>query len=594
MKRSEVRWSTPKFLLFAFKTYKPYFVAVIFKVVLESVIAVFNSYSLSLILGGLESGKYETALLLALAVVICDVGLSLLYSLAKSIQDWTSVSMRQNINRRIAAKLMSVSYPNLEDPAFLDLKEKVSFVFNNQNTVSRILRSTTGMLGNIVTLASLTSLMFIFDYKLILIVAGGFALNLGLIFLSYRVMRKFMDSIVPVNRRFGYYIDTMMDPAKGKEYRLTGMGDLIAGKFQHFIDIFAVQFRRNFVKNGLISSLMQIVTYVEMGAVYLLIALSALGGRLSVTQFSLYVSTALSFSKTVDAMMNYLFDYLASAQYIVPFLQMMSADNYRLKEGTIILDEPISSIEFDRVSFSYPRTKEPVLTDISFQIDKGQKISIVGLNGSGKTTMVKLLARLYDPDVGRILVNGRDIREYDLDSYRKAISAVYQDYRLFAYSLAENVRAGGTAADDEIMKSLVAVGLGPKVMSLPDGIDTPYGKSLDESGVLLSGGESQKIAIARALVAPASLVILDEPTAALDPLAEAEIYRNFDSLVKERTAIYISHRLSSSVFSDKVLVIEKGRVAAFDTHRNLLKNPDSLYARMFETQARNYRISKTE
>jgi ATP-binding cassette subfamily B protein/ATP-binding cassette subfamily C protein len=279
-------------------------------------------------------------------------------------------------------------------------------------------------------------------------------------------------------------------------------------------------------------------------------------------------------------------DIISMTQYIVPTLELLNAkvdDNSGKKEFT----QPIESIEFDHVCFKYPRNDDLILDDISFKINQGEKISLVGLNGAGKTTIVKLITRLYQPTSGRILINGEDIAQYEFNSYIKHISSVFQDFKLFAYSLKENIlNADG---DDKVAYDIACkVGLKEKIDSLPEGINSLYTKSYEENGIELSGGEAQKIAIARCINASSELVILDEPTSALDPLSEASIYENFNDLVQNKTALYISHRMSSSIFCDKIMVLDHGKIVDYDTHENLMKKKDGLYYRLFHEQAKNY------
>ncbi len=231
-----------------------------------------------------------------------------------------------------------------------------------------------------------------------------------------------------------------------------------------------------------------------------------------------------------------------------------------------------------------------VLDNISFSLKAGERISIVGLNGAGKTTLIKLLCRLYKPLKGTIYINDINIEEYDAESYRRQITAVFQDFQMFAYSISENVTGVEIMDAEKLTQILKQVGIYEKVMSLPKQEKTPLNKAYDEEGTELSGGEMQKLAIARALYKDASLVILDEPTSALDPLAEAEIYQHFNDLIHDKTAIYISHRMSSSVFCDRILIIDGGKAVDYDTHHNLMQKKDSLYYKLFMAQAKNYQI----
>ncbi len=216
--------------------------------------------------------------------------------------------------------------------------------------------------------------------------------------------------------------------------------------------------------------------------------------------------------------------------------------------------------------------------------------SIVGLNGAGKTTIIKLLCRLYEPTNGKIYINDIPIEDYEIHSYIKLVSAVFQDYKLFSYSILDNIKPNIDLS--EAKKISAEVGIIDKIESLEYGFDSIIGKSYDKQGVEMSGGQKQKIAIARALAKKASLLIMDEPTSALDPIAEADIYKNFNALALNKTAIYISHRMSSSIFCDKIMVLYNGKITDFDSHKNLMNNHDSLYYKLFTTQAKNYKMDE--
>ena len=227
-------------------------------------------------------------------------------------------------------------------------------------------------------------------------------------------------------------------------------------------------------------------------------------------------------------------------------------------------------------------------------VEKGERLSVVGLNGAGKTTLIKLLCRLYDPTEGQILLDGTDIREYDYAQYMKQFSPVFQDFKLFGFSVCENITLKDRENLDEKDRRCVSgllkqAGLDKFAEKLDSGEDTKLFKYMDEEGIEPSGGEQQKLALARALYKDAPVIILDEPTAALDPVAEYEIYKQFNSLIQDKTAFYISHRLSSCRFCDHIAVFSEGRVAEYGTHEELVNIPDGIYAGMFEAQAQYYR-----
>ena len=210
------------------------------------------------------------------------------------------------------------------------------------------------------------------------------------------------------------------------------------------------------------------------------------------------------------------------------------------------------------------------------------------MNGSGKTTMIKLLCRLYDPTEGYITLNGIDIQKYDYEDYLKLFSVVFQDFKLFSFSVGENVAASVDYDEDKVWSSLEKAGMLERVKAMPKGLKTPVYKDFEEDGVEISGGEAQKIAIARALYKDAAFVILDEPTASLDPIAEHEIYSRFNDMVKDKTAVYISHRLSSCRFCDRILAFDNGQLIQDGSHEELLENPEGKYSELWNAQAQYY------
>lgn len=246
------------------------------------------------------------------------------------------------------------------------------------------------------------------------------------------------------------------------------------------------------------------------------------------------------------------------------------------------------TIEFKDVSFRYPQSNQYALRHFSITLKIGEKLAIVGMNGSGKTTMIKLLCRLYDPDEGEILLNGVDIKKFKHDEYSRLFAVVFQDYQLFSFSLGENVAVSEKYDIEKVKRCLEAAGFGERLSKLEKGVDTYLYKDYEDDGVEISGGEAQKIAIARAIYKDAPFVLLDEPTAALDPLSEYEIYTSFDKIIGSKTAIYISHRLASCRFCEKIAVFHKGSLVQTGTHEELLKDTEGKYYEMWNAQAQYY------
>lgn len=245
-------------------------------------------------------------------------------------------------------------------------------------------------------------------------------------------------------------------------------------------------------------------------------------------------------------------------------------------------------VEFRNVSFRYPGSDRYALKNVNMKFKIGERLAVVGMNGSGKTTFIKLLCRLYDPTEGEILLNGIDIRKYDEREYRLIFSVVFQDFKLFALPLVENVASGSDYDEEKARESLEKAGFGERLLRLSEGLATYLYKDYDKNGINISGGEAQKIAIARALYKDAPFIILDEPTAALDPIAEAEIYSRFNEIAGDKTAVYISHRLSSCRFCDEILVFHEGSVIQQGSHANLVADENGKYYELWRAQAQYY------
>ena len=280
-----------------------------------------------------------------------------------------------------------------------------------------------------------------------------------------------------------------------------------------------------------------------------------------------------------------------NAEYASNYFSLLDDPSYQKKpEHVKKLEGNVREIVYEDVGFSYPKTERRVLSHISLKIREGEKIAFVGINGAGKSTMIKLMTRLFDVSEGAIYVNGINISQIDRKEYYKKFSVVYQDVNIYAGTILENVAGTEQAQADRAraVDCLTAMGLSKKIEALPKGYDTPLLKVIEESGVEFSGGESQKLAIARALYKDADVYILDEPTSALDALAEKEVFELFNRSVQEKTVVYISHRLSSTKFCDRIYLFDENGVQETGTHDELMACRGAYYA-MFETQAKYYR-----
>ena len=328
----------------------------------------------------------------------------------------------------------------------------------------------------------------------------------------------------------------------------------------------------------------------QIGA-YGIVILAALKGNMPVGSLILYADCLANIMIQTVYMVTTGVDLSLAARKQVGILELLELSDEMYK-GSLPMEKRSDNeyhIAFRNVSFKYPGSQEYALKNFSLEFQVGEKLAIVGRNGSGKTTMIKLLCRLYDPDEGEILVNGVDIKKFRHHEYGKLFSVVFQDYVLFSLMLAENIAADKDYDGEKVRRCLMDAGFGERLESLGEkGITSYLYKNYTDEGIEISGGEAQKLAIARAIYKEAPFVLLDEPTAALDPIAEAEIYSNFDKIAGSKTAIYISHRLSSCRFCDKIAVFDKGRLVQTGSHEELLADKGGVYASLWNAQAKYY------
>ncbi len=341
---------------------------------------------------------------------------------------------------------------------------------------------------------------------------------------------------------------------------------------------------------GLYNAASAAVSVLFTGVVYSFVCLKALGGAFGIGYVTQYVSAITMLSGSVGSLIGNLGAMRNNAPALKLVFEFLDIPN-RMYQGSLTVEKRRDrdyEIEFRNVSFKYPGSETYALKNVSMKFRVGTRLAVVGMNGSGKTTFIKLLCRLYDPTEGEILLNGIDIRKYNYDEYMSVFSVVFQDFRLFPYPLGENVAASVNCNNERADSCLTDAGFKDRLNEMPDGLNTYLYKDISQDGVDVSGGEAQKIALARALYKDAPFIVLDEPTAALDPIAEAEVYSNFSKIVNDKTAIYISHRLSSCRFCDNIAVFDKGSVVQQGSHEELVSKENGKYHELWYAQAQYY------
>ena len=572
----------------AWKIDKTYFVLLAILAIFESLISIASMYLPASVIAYLEKGEaFKSILYLILAFV---GGIYLL----KQISEFIKLKYQKRANFqsemlavKLSEKTMDLSYDNLEDPKVLDFIQRAKMPIS-WGYIEVTLEEIKDLLVALTTIFGL--LVILFTHSIVYTLTILVILTLSTITTIH--MQKKHDSLmqenVPLNRKYGYFLDEATGPNSQKEYRIYGISKIWISKMLGY---------RDFVFKW-VGDLIGIATSLEVfrtifASLITFIAIAYNGARLisdiwgpviSIATFTLVFNSTDKLVNLIQSVSKSISGLNTANAHLSPWKDYIDLKEFK-NTGNKKADK-LESLEFRNVYFSYPNTDRLILEDVSFKIEKGEKISIVGLNNAGKSTIVKLISRFYEPDRGQILWNGVDIRDYDINSYIEQISAVFQDFTLMPYTIFENIMPG---SDDrkEAEESLKDVNMYAYIESLPKKMDTYLDKSLEKDATHFSGGQAQKLAIARAINKGGSLMIMDEPTAALDPIAESEIFEKFAELTKNKTSIFISHRMSSSIFSDKVLLIDGGKVAAYDHHSKLMKG-HNLYRELFETQAKNY------
>lgn len=578
--------TTIRFMHLAWSIYPQLFFLLTFSALIQSISSLFTVYALAYMMDVLEKGLMDQSVKTILCITIIEGVFFLLKRIMKAKMETAKERMNERVNQKISDKIMTLPFACLEDTHYVQLKNDAIMGMNNMGAVYTFFDGFTGFATNTVVILTLSVVLFQFDRRLVAVLAIGVLCTLAVTMIATKKNVEVFKKLLPINFKYGYYLDTLLSPSLAKDFRLYSVYDVMASQLHTYVGEMGKYFRKTVTRSGMFDTAVSCIRYGCMGIIYTLVGMETIQRNLPVSQFTLITTSAISFSSAISAMIIVGSGFTRGVEYVKPVLEFMDMQE-TCKEGDKELQE-VETITFEHVTFHYPHTKTNVLEDVSFTIHKHEKISIVGLNGAGKTTIVKLLCKLYPCDSGEIKINGINIYAYTNTSYMQQISSVFQDYKLFNYSIRENVQPDMNK--EKCKEVLKETGVYDAVVKLPAGMESSIGKSYDENGVELSGGQLQKIAIARAVSKPSQILILDEPTSALDPKSEADIYENFNRLAKDKTALYISHRMSSSMFCDKILVLNKGKVETFAPHKELMKDTDSLYYKLFTTQALNYSL----
>ena len=498
-------------------------------------------------------------------------------------------------------KTLSLDYDKLENPEIRqhrrNIKENAYIngygVMNMRQNVWRLFDCVINLIFALVLFVEMVTLIATVNFQwigagLLVLLVAMVALNIYFQSLHSKktsvAWNEVGNLMLEENRLGRGYSRSGMDT---RIYRQQQLMDKLNKKMEkRHLEVYSKVFKQSFKYS------LPVVLFQRMSELvsYLIICFYCVLGAFPVGGVIKYVGYLSKVTASVGALFYCFQEFEVNEKFLQVYLDYFDIKN-DMYQGSLAVEKRSDKqydVEFKNVSFQYPGTEQFALKNINLNLKVGERLAVVGMNGSGKTTFIKLLCRLYDPTEGEIKMNDFNIRKYDYRQYLDIFSVVFQDYHLLAMPLGNNVASAENWDTEKAERLLEEVGFGERYADMPKKLETPLYKNFDEDGVNISGGEAQKIALARALYKDAPFIILDEPTAALDPIAEAEIYAKFDEIVGDKTAIYISHRLSSCRFCDKIAVFDKGEIVQVGTHEELLQNEKGKYYELWTAQAQYY------
>jgi ATP-binding cassette subfamily B protein len=486
-------------------------------------------------------------------------------------------------------KTAKVELASLEDSEFYDKLERA-----RQQTTSRVslMSNVLAQIQDIITIISLVSgLIYFYPILIVLLVISiipSFINELKYSQSSYSLQKSW----TPERRELDYMRMIGASDVTAKEIKLFGLADFISSTFKRISDKYYKANKKLSIKKSLWGGVFHILGDLAYYGAYVFIVLKAVAGLVTIGDLTFLAGSFSQLRNQLQTVFSRFSNITQSAMYLQDYFEFTDMDfsNDNPEQYREAPSEFNHSIHFDNVSFSYPQSEKMVLSSLTFDLKKGEKLALVGENGAGKTTLIKLLLRLYEPTGGQILMDGIPIREYRKEDYQKMLGAIFQDFVKYYLTAKINIAVGNIDEEhniDKIKDAAVQSLANDVIESLPLGYDQGLGRRF-KKGAELSGGQWQKIALARAYMSDAPIIILDEPTSALDARAESEVFQRFIGLTKDRTSIIISHRFSTVRMANRILVLENGSILELGTHKELLANP-KLYAELFELQAEGYR-----
>ncbi len=546
------------------------------------------------ILNAVETGAPLQTLL---HTILFFVGASLLINACSgyvnSNEEYGKITLRSCLIAMLNTKMACTSYPNTKDTTLLKMVGDTDDALNSNrapgeaiwNTLTELLQNCICFLFYVTLLSNLDPLLAVVT---VITCLAGYAIHKPLSEFTYRHRDEFLKNSRVLDTVNHYAENTKM----AKDIRIFGIADYLREIFHKTSAALDALGKRaeNATLIARISDLS--LEFLRNSVAYAYLIHMVLSGDLSASAFLLYFSAVGNFSAWISGILGNLITLNRHSAKISTIRECLEyPEPFRFEDGEPLTADPNGqyTIRLEHVSYRYPKAEKDTLTDLSLTLHSGEKLAIVGLNGAGKTTLVKLLCGFLDPTEGTVFLNDVDIRTFNRREYYTLFSAVFQDFTLLPATVAANVAQNEDDIDLDLVKSCIEkAGLQEKIESLPGQYENHLNRDIYSDAVMLSGGETQRLMLARALYKNAPLIILDEPTAALDPIAEADLYNKYHEMTANRSSVYISHRLASTRFCDRIILIENGGIAEEGTHQELLDRKGR-YAELFEIQSKYYR-----
>lgn len=563
--------------------------------ILNGVIAPLNAYILKILVEKITVFDWNSTLAVIGIIAAVNLTNGVLQAYINRKLGITGDLFRNHLMFEFNSKVVNMDYEILFEPDMIQMKE-LAFKTIREGRAIKYLDILFSCISYVISLASIIYLLSSFSWWVYLIMLGLSSIKIYTVIADKKHNYNISVDMAPINAETSYYMNMLADESYANDMRMFSISRWVISKYEKCIT------KAHKMLEGLLSGIFKntvvrnVLSGIETVFLYTFVASQMFFNNMTFADFTMATSALRTFSDSITNITGSLIDLGENSAYVKIYREFMKKKNTIAVpgRGRNIKELPDTRYiyELADVGFKYPGSEKMVLEGLNLQAEKGKFYVIVGKNGVGKTTLVRLLCRLYDPSSGIIRYMNNDLRDLEYKSYRDNIGVVFQDYKYYCLSIAENVAMNEYDGSEEVIKkisdALNVAGLSEKINSLPKGINTQLGKIFDKEGVLLSGGELQKLALARVLFKNSSVVILDEPSSALDALAEDELIRTFNTALKGKTVFYISHRLSVAKYADKVIFMEDSGIKGFDTHEKLLESIES-YRVLYESQAKHYK-----